>query len=615
MKNRILYGSWAVCLILFLFTQALNAQTAERWQQKVAYQMEIGLDVKSHQFTGNQELTYYNNSPDTLERVFYHLYFNAFQPGSMMDVRSLNLPDPDRRVGDRISKLSPEEVGYQKIKALSQDGKSLAYKVVGTILEVKLAEPILPQQSTVFKMEFEGQVPIQIRRSGRNSREGIAYSMSQWYPKICEYDYQGWHANPYIAREFHGVWGSFDVKIKIDSSYVVASTGYLQNPEQIGHGYPAEQAIKRPNSPKLTWHFKADQVHDFMWAADPDYTHDIVQVPEGPALHFFYQDDKGYAKSWKEGQSYIVKAFQFMSKNFGKYPYEKYSVVQGGDGGMEYPMATLVTGDRSLGSFVGVTVHELIHSWFQGVLASNESLYAWMDEGFTTYASALTMAHLFEREGDPVQGNYRGYFAIAERGLEEPLSTHADHFNTNAAYGTAAYSKGAVLLAQLGYVIGEENLAKGMLRYFDTWKFKHPNANDFFRVMEKVSGLELDWYKEYFVQTTHTIDYGIAKVEGKKKQALVTLERVGKMPMPLEVMVTYQDGTQELYYIPLRIMRGEKPHQDQAVERIVKPDWPWVYPEYELEINRPSAEISQIEIDPSQRMADVERANNVYKVK
>src|SRR5882762_10426114 len=208
-----------------------------RWQQRVEYAMDVHLDDVAHKIVGTQKLVYYNNSPDTLTKVYYHLFFNAFQPGSMMDVRSRNISDPDRRVGDRISKLKDDEIGYQHIVSLKQDGKDLTYKVNGTILEVTLTKPLLPKAKSIFEMKFNAQVPLQVRRSGRDNREGIAFSMTQWYPKMAEYDYQGWHAYQYVAREFHGIWGDFDVKITIDPKYVLAGTGKLQNPDKIGFGY------------------------------------------------------------------------------------------------------------------------------------------------------------------------------------------------------------------------------------------------------------------------------------------------------------------------------------------------------------------------------------------
>ncbi|MEL7341322.1 MAG: M1 family metallopeptidase, partial [Bacteroidota bacterium] len=359
---------------------------ADYWQQEVNYEMQIDFDVEKHQFSGRQQLAYVNHSPDTLNRVFYHLYFNAFQPNSMMDVRSRTIEDADRRVGSRIEALSESEIGYQKIQSLSHNGRPVDYQVEGSILVVNLDEPILPGESAYFDMNFEAQVPLQIRRSGRNNKEGIDYSMSQWYPKIAEYDHEGWHSNPYIGREFHGVWGNFDVSITIDPRYMVAATGYLKNPEEIGKGYGSPIIQETPpmeEGEKLTWHFVAEMVHDFVWAADPDYIHDRLEVEGGPELHFFYQAD--VAETWDRLKPWAAKCFQIMNANFGKYPYEKYSIIQGGDGGMEYPMATLITGKRNLNSLVGVTVHEAIHSWFQGVLATNESLYPWMDEGFTSY--------------------------------------------------------------------------------------------------------------------------------------------------------------------------------------------------------------------------------------
>lgn len=195
---------WQIIVLSFCISAiGLNAQP-ERWQQRAEYKMDIDFDVRKHQFKGKQELKYYNNSPDTLDKVFYHLYFNAFQPNSMMDVRSRLLPDSDPRVAARISKLNAEEVGYLKVNSLTQDGQTVTFEEVETILEVQLNQPILPHSTATFIMEFDGQVPIQIRRSGRNSAEGIDYSMAQWYPKMCEYDYQGWHAIHTLQESFMG---------------------------------------------------------------------------------------------------------------------------------------------------------------------------------------------------------------------------------------------------------------------------------------------------------------------------------------------------------------------------------------------------------------------------
>lgn len=562
--------------------------TSTYWQQHVDYKMDIDMDVNTYQYKGKQMLVYTNNSPDVLNRVYYHLYFNAFQPGSEMDVRSLTIPDPDPRVGNRISKLKPNEIGYIKVKSLNQNGVALKHETVGTVLEVDLARPIQPGESVTFNMVFDAQVPLQIRRSGRNSKEGIALSMTQWYPKLAEYDFEGWHADPYIGREFHGVWGNFDVKLTIDKNFVVGGTGYLKKDAEI-------------NGNKKTLHFLAPNVHDFTWAADPDYIHDTLQVPNGPLLNFFYKStlDADKIKNWKKLQPKTAELMQYYSKNIGKYPYKQYSVIQGGDGGMEYAMCTLITGNRNYGSLVGVTAHEMAHTWFQFLLASNEAKHEWMDEGFTSYISDLAMNDIMnEGKKNPTANAYKGYFYLAKSGNEQPLTTHADRYKYNQAYGISAYNKGEVFLAQLGYIIGEDHLKKTIKKYFNDFAFKHPKPLDIIRTAEKISGLELDWYLTDFAQTTNTIDYAVKTVEANT----VMLERIGIMPMPIDLRITYTDGTTEDFYIPLQMTRGKKP----TTATIIK-DWAWAYPTYTF---KTSKNVKSVQIDPKEMMADIDRENN-----
>lgn len=605
-------------LFIFIALLSINhlAQSQDfRWQQRAEYTMEVNLDVKTHKVQGTQKLVYTNNSKDTLTKVYYHLFFNAFQPGSMMDVRSRNISDPDPRVADRIVKLSESEIGYQHIQTLKQDGKALSYKIDGTVMEVTLAKPIYPNAKTTFDMTFEAQVPVQIRRSGRNSKEGIAYSMTQWYPKLAEYDFKGWHAYQYVAREFQGVWGDFDVKITTDPSYMIGGTGVLQNADKIGYGYEkAGTQVSRPSG-TTTWHFVAKNVIDFAFAADPDYVHETAQVPNGPLLHFFYQPGEKTTANWKQLKDYSVKHFEFMNKTFGKYPYEHYSIIQGGDGGMEYPMCTLITGERSIGSLVGVMAHEVAHSWYQGVLASNEALYPWIDEGFTDFAAQESEAFM---TGDDIseshRGSYASYFALVKSGLQEPISQHSDHYTTNRAYGTAAYSMGTVFLHQLKYVMGTDEFYKAMRRYYNTWKFKHPEPTDFIRVMEKSSGLNLSWYMNYWVNTTKRIDYSVKSVIDKQGTSFITLERLGEFPMPVDLLVTYKDGSKEMLYIPLNEMMGNKGAEDPALKRTDLQAWPWVYPTYTAQLSRKADDIATLEIDPSQRMADIDRKNNKVDV-
>lgn len=647
--------------------QALMAQTpSDRWQQRVHYTMHVNVDVNTNRFSGTQVLEYTNNSPDTLNRVFYHLYWNAFQPGSEMDVRSRELGkivlaedkkgnpirDWDGRVRDRIANLSDDQIGYQKVTSLSMNGHPETYKVQGTILIVDLDKPILPHTKAQFDLSFEAQVPVQIRRSGRDNSDGVRYSMSQWYPKMCEYDYEGWHPTPYVAREFYGVWGDYDVDITIDKHYVLGGTGYLLNANQIGYGYetPGTKVIQ-PEGSTLTWKFNAPNVHDFMWAADPDYVHLVRKVSGGRTINVLYKknvdlltkafnnltdsmkvkyenDPQKYIaendKRWTEVADAAVKVLPYIEKRFGPYPYKQYSFIQGGDGGMEYPMSTLLVGPSLGGAF-----HEWMHSWYQGMLGTNESMYPWMDEGFTTYAEGEVSAYYRSVMGQkeaPLaygetdlpknqSGSYKGYFRLTKSGLAEPLSTHADHFNTNYAYSISSYSKGAMFLDQLGYIISDSLRDKTLHEYYKEWRFKHPNAADFVRIAEKESHMQLDWYKEYWINTTKTIDYGIDSLWEDNGKAFIRLKRVGQMPMPIDLVLTFQDGSTETLYVPLDLMFGAKPEEPGGTPRTVFDPWPWTNPTYTVQTTHHLKDIIKAEIDPSQRMADVDRRNNVLELK
>ena len=619
-------------LILFLvfnssFFTFISAQPG-RWQQHVKYTMNVDVDVNTNRFTGIQKLEYTNNSPDKLYKVFFHLYWNAFQPGSEMDVRSQEAgkilingrPDWDTRVKDRISKLTPSEIGYQKIKSLKLNGIGQRFIYHGTILEVDLSKPVNPHSKVIFNLEFEAQVPLQVRRSGRDNAEGIRYSMSQWYPKMCEYDYEGWHPTPYIAREFYGVWGDYDVSIKIEKSYKLAATGVLQNASEIGWGYDkAGTPLKDISSSKRTWHFVGHNVHDFVWAADPNYGH-LVRKMDDVILHVVYKKVDSLQKNWEMVAEAAAAIFPYIEKRFGKYSYPQYSFIQGGDGGMEYPMATLI---KSAG--LGTVFHELMHSWYQAMLGTNESLYPWMDEGFASYAEQEVNAYYAnvmnikkeEHQEKNLPENhadaYNAYYFLIKQKLEEPLTTHSDHYNTNLAYNISAYGKGEIFLEQLGYIVGDSVRDKILLEYYSLWRFKHPNASDFIKVAQDVSGIQLDWYHEYWIYTTKSIDYGIDSLWEENGVSKIRLRRVSQMPMPVDLELTFKGGEKELHYIPLDLMFGGKPAENNET-RFIHNEWNWTNPTYVVEFKHPLHELTLAEIDPTRRMADIDQKNNTLKL-
>ena len=602
------YIALLTLVALTLFTN-IGAQTY--WQQEVEYTMAVNMDIDDYTYEGVQKLVYTNHSPDSLKKVFYHLYFNAFRPGSEMAIRQDNAADINTRFDIDLDSIPAESEGRLEVFNLKQDGTPVDSESSETILEVILNKPLPPGSKTVFTLEFKGKVPQLIRRAGKNSSEGVALSMAQWYPKMAEYDYDGWNAAPYLGREFHGVWGDFDVTITLDKSYIVAASGYLQNADDIGYGYSDR---KRPKSKKgnISWHFVAPNVHDFTWAADPNYIHDIHPGPNGVDLHFFYKNDEAIINNWKKLQPHTAELMRFYNKNIGPYPYKQYSVVQGGDGGMEYAMLTLITGGRDYRSLFGVTAHELAHSWFQHILATNEMKHEWMDEGFTSYICTLAEDLIIEENKPfPLEDSYAGYLYLATSGIEMPQSTNANRYNHNMAYESTAYDKGAVFLAQLGYIIGPRALANTLKEYYQKFKFTHPTPNDFRRVAEHMSNIQLKWYLTDWTQTTNRIDYSIDSIEKKGEKTHVFLKRKELMPMPLDVLVNYKDGTQEVFYIPIALMRGTKENPYAVKWRILE-DWSWANPNYDFFIDRPLDGIESIIIDPTFLMADIDRSDNFY---
>ncbi|USL96350.1 M1 family metallopeptidase [Riemerella anatipestifer] len=614
-------------LSLSLFLTSLGyAQKGKYYQQYASYNMDIDVDVNSYTYHGKQSVTYTNNSPDELKEVYFHLYWNAFKPNSMMDERVRNQGDnADKRLveknkaGKVVSRLAsiPEgKEGNQKINWIKQNGKELQFEVQETIMKVYLNQPIKPNSTTTFTMDWDANIPYQIRRAGRQNREGVEMTMTQWYPKLAEYDYDGWATFDYIGREFHAPFSDYNINIKIDPSYVIGAGGTLTNPTEV-KGYSLQSKPKTDANGKATWNWTAKNILDFAWAADPDYSVEEFIVPDGPKVYFVYQKNEK-TEYWKQAKPYVNKFFQIMNANFGRYVYPSYSFVQGGDGGMEYGMCTMILGEaKSLESLVGLMAHEGAHSWYQQMLATNESTTPWLDEGFTSYAEDFAMYQLFppkEAWPNPFVGALEGYRKFVKTGKEEPAVWFADHHDDGTAYSVASYTKGELFLVQLGYIMGEDLLKTTLLKYYDEWHLKHPTDRDFLHLAQKISGMDLKWFKHYWINTTKTIDYAIKEVKYNPNSTTITLVKKGGVPMPIDFGVLTKDKKITSYHIPLNMMRT--PKKSDFLGNFTTLDyWNWTSLEYTFEIPFTKEQISVLGIDFSQRLADVNPEDNFLEVK
>ena len=608
--------------ILFSLIFSLSsAQQNAYYQQSAKYKMDIDVDAENFTYQGKQTLTYTNNSPDELKVVYFHLYWNAFKAGSMMDQRvgGQGKNGDSRLQKDGISRLASipkTEEGAQNIHWIKQNGKDLKFEIQETIMKVELATPIKPNSSTTFTMDWDAVIPMQIRRSGRNNREGIDMTVTQWYPKIAEYDYDGWATFDYVGREFHAPFSDFEVNIKIDKNYVIGAGGILENPLEV-KGYDEKATIKTDDKNKATWKWSAKNMLDFAWAADKDYTVENFTVLDGPKVYYVYQkSDK--TKLWSDSKPYITQFFQLMNATFGRYTYPTYSFIQGGDGGMEYGMCTMILGEaNSLEGLLGLMVHEGGHSWNQQIMAYNESMRPWMDEGFTSYYENLVMHQILPPKvatANPFVGTLNAYRNFVKRGIEEPAVWFGDHHDNGGAYSFASYVKGELFLVQLGYIMGEQNLSVTMKEFYNTWKLKHPTDRDLMHIAQKVSGMDLKWFQNYWINTTKTIDYGIKEVKYDANSTTVTLINNGTVPMPIDFSILTKDKKVINYQIPLNMTHVWK-KKDIYGDFTTLNYWPWTQKEYTFTIPYNKSQISTLGIDFSQRLADVNMADNMVEIK
>jgi len=591
------------------------------YQQSAKYKMDIDIDAQTFTYQGNQTLTYINNSPDELKVVYFHLYWNAFKPNSMMDQRVQSQgKNGDSRLQtngvSRLASIPKEEEGAHNIHWIKQNGKDLKFEIQETIMKVELNTPIKPNSSTTFTMEWDAVIPQQIRRSGRNNREGIDMSMTQWYPKIAEYDYDGWATFDYIGREFHAPFADFEVNIKIDKDYIIGAGGTLENPLEV-KGYDQNANIKSDSKNKATWKWTAKNILDFAFAADRDYTVESFTILDGPKIYYVYQKSEK-TQLWEESKPYVTKFFQLMNATLGRYAYPSYAFIQGGDGGMEYGMCTLMLGEgRTLEGLVGLMVHEGGHSWNQQMLAYNESVRPWMDEGFTSYYDDLIMHQLFppkEPVANPFVKSIKSYVNFTKTGKEEPAVWLADHHDGGNAYSIASYVKGEVFLVQLGYIVGEQNLSLIMKEFFNQWKMKHPTERDFLHIAQKTSGMDLKWFQHYWINTTKTIDYAIKNVKYEANSTTITLENKGSIPMPIDFSILTKDKKVVNYQIPMSMTHVWK-SKDIYGDFNTLDYWKWTQKEYTFTIPYNKSQISALGIDFSQRLADVNPEDNFLEVK
>lgn len=646
------------------------------WQQDVAYTIKATLDDKTDIVTADEELIYYNNSPDTLTFLYFHLYQNAFIKGGYLeelnkvnDFKQKFGPYEEAGKGTEIEKVSllhvkyppnyTDENGTQAPPALPVVAQYDVKPMIDfSIMRIDLQQPLLPNQSVTIRIKFKTYFD-----NGGNQRRRMKmftdnwgnkqYDGVHWYPRICVYDKKfGWATDQHLGKEFYGNFGSYNVELTLPNHYVLDATGELQNRDEV---LPSELRAKldiknfkdkpwdekpsiviQPDGSTKTWKFKSINTHDFAWVADPTFRigEEVIKLNNGETVSCISLAQEPHARGWQDAASFTAKVINVYSRDIGNYAYPKMIVADARDG-MEYPMLTLDGGSSP--GYYGLLAHEVGHNWFFGMVGNNETYRACLDEGFTQFLTNWSMTSILgevkptAKNPNPIsrmdQTVYMGYLRDALKGEDATLNTHSDDFdgalNHGGGYGHVYY-KTATMLYNLQYVLGDSLFLGAMQHYFNQWKMCHPYIEDFRNSITQYTKADLNWFFDQWFETKKSIDYGISEVELEKinykdgsKEELsreyeIEFVRLGSMQMPIDFTVILKDSSVYKYTIPNTYFA--KNEKGTTVLPIWK-GWGNLNTEYEAQITLPAnAKIKNVIIDPTYRLADIDQRDNSSKI-
>jgi len=611
------------------------------WQQDVWYTIKAELNDETEIVIGSETLLYSNNSPDTLYEVYFHLYQNAFQPESYYS----KLGEANK-IKYKYGKYEGQKLGTT-ISALSVNKQKTTFTIDNTIMKVELAKPMLPGTDIEIGIEFmtyfdnKGTMR---RRMKTFEHDGVKqFDGVHWYPRICVYDRKfGWTTDQHLGKEFYGDFGQFDVELTVPDNYIMEATGVLINekealPESLKKkidisNYRPVGKLRKPNgysfsiprTGKKTWKYHAINVHDFAFTCDPSYRRMVSVIPE-PKNPFgkieciaLCQEQKAHL--WQPTSKFVANVVQTYNRDFGVYLYNKIVAADARDG-MEYPMITLNGGTWP--GHQGLIAHEVGHNWFFGHIGNNETYRASLDEGFTQFLTAWSLKRFRNDTTSPnktdYQSVYRGYMGDAQKYEHTCLNTHSDDFGSALGHGGGyrqVYYKTATMLYNLQYVLGDELFTAAMQNYFSTWRLAHPYFNDFRNSIIQYTKVDLNWFFDQWLETQKELDYKISNVKSKKGtgryqnqyETTIKLKRKGAMVMPLDLTVTDVNGKTSNYIVP----NSNYAKKGNATVLGKWTGWGKLNKTHTVTIAT-NHKVKQVEIDPTQRLADYNPNNNKWK--
>ena len=582
------------------------------WQQRVDYVIKATLDTVARAVSGEEQITYTNNSPDTLRFLWLQLDQNLFTDSSRGDALFPDFIGTDG--GVRVVWVGePARPPARGRKAGA--ASPLHYSINGTMMRVDLERPLPPGGRQLLGVSWSFPFGPLRNRMGIETVDGSTiYEVAQWYPRLAVYDdVRGWNTDQYIGLgEFYLEYGSFDVSLTIPANMLVAATGTLRNPEQVLTAQQRARLAQARRSdrtvvirgkdeigghasspgregPKI-WRFTADSVRDFAWGAAPNFVWDAVSANQGKVLVMSFYPPSADS-IWNRASEYGKLAIERYSKQWFPYPYPSAVNVNGVEGGMEYPMIVFCHNRTNAQGLYGVTDHEFGHTWFPMLVGSNERRYAWMDEGFNTFMNYYNWKLQYP-DTPTRRGTAESYLEYARSGHERPIMTPPDRVSFPELHNVG-YNKPALGLRLLrDYVLGANRFDPAFREYIRRWAYKHPTPADFFRTIEDGVGEDLSWFWRGWFYTTAGIDQAVDSVELSDTAGVVSrihLRNPGAMPMPVELAVTLSGGKTLRIRLPVEVW-----YLGNTYVAAVRGD------------------VTAVRVDPDEALPDLDRANNVW---
>lgn len=590
---------------------ASGAPGSRHWVQGARYELDATIDPATHSLHADGLLRYRNRSPDTLRTIAISLAQNLFRTDAPHDE---TVPVTGGITIDGICVARQAQVDGARLCGANTLSPGADLRVDFTIAWLTLPAPLLPGDSVDLRAAWHFTIPGD--DAPRMGSDGSVTMVGYWYPQFCVYDdVAGWEVDPYLATgEFYMDAADYDVRITAPAGYVVAATGVLKNADDVlspaarehlrraAHSFAAvpivTDSLRKANAAlaagaTLTWRFSADSVRDFAFYASPDVVWDamaaVVPRVSGGAdtvlIHALY---RSRMRDWRRAADYGRQSIEQFSRLLWPYPWPQMTLVEGiVDGGMEYPMLTVVSVSGDARDLLTTLAHEIGHMWFPMQVGSDERRFAWMDEGMASWLErqVLRASTGHDDDDDGIPDLYR---TVAGMHAEQSMLTHADHFAGTLTYTAASYDKLVVVFRAYAAEYGDSALVQGVRSFGRAWSGRHPYPPDFYRMVFAAAGDEREAFVRDWVRGTGHFDARIDDVVRLRDTLTVTITSGGGAQLSEPVVVTRDDGRTETLLIAASAFR----HENTQTLRIAN-----------------ARTVTSIVLDPAHSRPDVNLAN------